>query len=69
MEVKRFMKGGKYKILSIEPTDTLNGCFITMREGKKGEGYNTISIKANKEDLAYISMATKEFFKQIKDEE
>ena len=47
-------KTGMYKTLAINPTDKNDSVFFSIREGMKGQKANSLSLRLDKKEIAYL---------------
>ena len=57
---------GMYKVFAINPTDDGTGVFTSIRTGVKGTKANSLSLKLNWQELAYVVLEMTRIFNERK---
>ena len=58
-------KTSMYKALAINPTDDNDSIFIAIRQGMKGEKANSLALKLDMKEIAYLIMELKKLYNDL----
>lgn len=69
MNIFHYKKSSReYKALDISPVDTNDAVFVSISNGVKNGKRDRISMKANKQELAYLIMECTKIYNALEDE-
>jgi len=54
-----------YKALAVNPTDKNDSLFFSIREGMKGQKANSLSLKLDRKEIAYVIMELTKIYNEL----
>ena len=58
-------KTGMYKTLAINPTEKKDSVFFSIREGMKGSKANSLSLRLDQKELAYVILNLNKLYNSL----